>query len=298
MRKQDVGQWLNRRSEDAKVCVTDLIDHMITESKKIYAGTDMMRSPSGTRTRRSSTSRTGTRGSRTASSSPWAPRAPARFTMTWSPATRSRTPGASTRSALLTSSTPYVSTARHCPYGDARRIFGQGTPKEVWHLMEQTWTAVGVPTNARITEDFSGWERVCGKIIEAKGTIVPDENFRTGRRARKMHGDGERKTKLRKRDRKSTHLLDLPVNPALMGAYEVLLEPEGGAAAEGPYIGRFSRPPLSGGIGSRQQKQRLRAPRRRSRPPSRGGCRRSGRPGRPRPSASPRRSRRGAPSRG
>ena len=50
-----------------------------------------------------------------------------------------------------------------------------------------------------------------------------------------MHGEGERKTKLRKRDRKSTHLLDLPVHPALMEAYEDLLGPEGGgAAAEGP----------------------------------------------------------------
>jgi len=39
----------------------------------------------------------------------------------------------------------------------------------------------------------------------------------------------------------------------------------------GKVVGWFSRPPLSGGIGSRQQKQRLRAPRRRSRPPSRGG---------------------------
>ena len=121
--------------------------------------------------------------------------------------------------------------AWHYPYGDHRRIFGQGTPKEVWHLMEQTWTVVGVPTNARITEDISGWERVCDKIIEAKGCIVPDENFRTGRRARKMHGEGGRKTKLRKRDRKSTHLLDLPVHPALMGAYEDLMD---GAAAEGP----------------------------------------------------------------
>ena len=75
-------------------------------------------------------------------------------------------------------------------------------------------------------------ERVCDKIIEAKG---PDENFRTGRRARKMHGEGERKTKQHKRDRKTTHLLDLPVHPALMEAYEDLLGPEGGgAAAEGP----------------------------------------------------------------
>ena len=50
-----------------------------------------------------------------------------------------------------------------------------------------------------------------------------------------MHGEGGRKTKLRKRDRKTTHLLDLSVCPALKGAYEDLLEPErGGAAVEGP----------------------------------------------------------------
>ena len=41
-----------------------------------------------------------------------------------------------------------------------------------------------------------------------------DENFQTGRRARKTHVEGDRKTKLRKRDRKSTHLLELPVHPA------------------------------------------------------------------------------------
>ena len=50
-----------------------------------------------------------------------------------------------------------------------------------------------------------------------------------------VHGEGERKTKLRKRDRKGTSLPDLPVHLALMGAYEGLLGPEGGgAAAEGP----------------------------------------------------------------
>ena len=113
------------------------------------------------------------------------------------------------------------------PYDDPRRIFGQGTPKEVWHLMRETWTVVGAPSNARITEDISGWERVCDKIIEAKGAIVLDENFRTGRRARKMHGEGDRKTKLRKRDRKSTHLLELPVHPALKGAYAILMGLEG-----------------------------------------------------------------------
>jgi hypothetical protein len=80
------------------------------------------------------------------------------------------------------------------PYGDPRRIFGKGTPTEVWRLMIETGTVVGAPSDARITEDISGWERVCDKITEAKGTIALDENFRTGRRARKMHGEGDRKT--------------------------------------------------------------------------------------------------------
>jgi hypothetical protein len=72
-------------------------------------------------------------------------------------------------------------------------------------------------------------------FIEAKGCIVPDENFGTGRRARKMHGEGGRKTKPRKRDRKSSQLHHLPVHPALAVAFGDLLEPEGGgAASEGP----------------------------------------------------------------
>ena len=58
---------------------------------------------------------------------------------------------------------------------------------------------------------------------EAKGCIVPDENFRTGHRARRIHGEGERKTKLRKRDRKSTMHQELPVHPGLKSAYGSLM---------------------------------------------------------------------------
>ena len=89
--------------------------------------------------------------------------------------------------------------------------------------MEQTWTVIGAPSNARITEDISGWERVCRKIVEANGCIVLDENFWTGRRARKMHGEGMRTTKLRKRDRKSALALQLPIHPSLQGAYAILM---------------------------------------------------------------------------
>ena len=121
------------------------------------------------------------------------------------------------------------------PYGDPRRIFGLGTPREVWRLMIE---AIGAPSDARVTEGILGWKRVCDKTIEAKGCIDPDVNFRTGRRARKMHGEGERKTKLRKRDRKTTHPFDLPAHPALKGGCEDFLGPEGGwAAAEGPLFG-------------------------------------------------------------
>jgi hypothetical protein len=57
--------------------------------------------------------------------------------------------------------------------------------------MMETWVVVGTPSNARITKAISGWERVCDKITEAKGTIVLDENFRTARRAQKTHGEGD-----------------------------------------------------------------------------------------------------------
>ena len=69
---------------------------------------------------------------------------------------------------------------------------------------------MGVPANVRITESIPGWGRVCDRITEAKSSTVPDENFWAGRRARKMHGEGGRKAKLRKRGRKSTHQLDPP----------------------------------------------------------------------------------------
>jgi hypothetical protein len=99
---------------------------------------------------------------------------------------------------------------------------------EVWRLMVDTWTVVGALFNARVTEGIMGWERVCDKIIEAKGAIVLDENFRTGRRARKIHWEGDQKTKLRKREGRSENSLELPIQPALKGAYEIPMKLEGG----------------------------------------------------------------------
>ena len=119
------------------------------------------------------------------------------------------------------------------PIGDPRRIFNQGTPAGLWELMLETWATVGAPSNAHVAEDIAGWEVVCDKIIEAKGCIVPDEFFfRTGHRARRIHGEGERKTKLRKRDRKSAMHQELPVHPGLRSAYESLM---GNSEVAAPY---------------------------------------------------------------
>ena len=97
--------------------------------------------------------------------------------------------------------------------------------------MVETWTVIGAPSDSRITEGTSGWERVCGKIIETGGITFLDENFQTGRRAQKMHGEGDRKANHRKRERKSTHLPELPMHPALKGACAILMGLEGGGGA-------------------------------------------------------------------
>ena len=117
------------------------------------------------------------------------------------------------------------------PKGQAMRAkWNLGYVDAPWYCMTSTWMKCA-PTSDRIAEDIIKIVPMLDKIIEAKGTIVLDENFRTGRRARKMHGEGDRKTKLRKRDRKSTHLLELPVHPALKGAYAILMGLEGGEGA-------------------------------------------------------------------
>ena len=82
---------------------------------------------------------------------------------------------------------------------------------------------------------------VCDKIIEAKGCIVPDENFRTGHRARRIHGEDERKTKLRKRDRKSTMHQELPVHPGLKSAYEFLMGSSDAATPQSLLNPKFSQ---------------------------------------------------------
>ena len=71
---------------------------------------------------------------------------------------------------------------------DARR-FKLGTPAEVEDCMRRCWTLE--PTSARIVEDVQAFERVLGLIVEAKGCVVPDEATRHGRRVRKANAPAD-----------------------------------------------------------------------------------------------------------
>ena len=62
---------------------------------------------------------------------------------------------------------------------DPRR-FKMGTPAEVASTMERAWTVE--PTMERVREDISALPRVLDRIIEVKGDVVPEINFRSGRR--------------------------------------------------------------------------------------------------------------------
>jgi hypothetical protein len=122
------------------------------------------------------------------------------------PANRPRTTGATTCSASRISSASCASTARWRGTTHTATPVGSSA-KEGPRRFGASWSRPGPPGACPRTRASRKASRGgCDKIIEAKGCIVPNENFRTGRRARKIHGEGGRKTKLRKRGSKSTHL--------------------------------------------------------------------------------------------
>ena len=85
-----------------------------------------------------------------------------------------------------------------------------------------------------IKEDYEGWPRVNTKIREAKGAMVPEENFRSGRSVIRIDGKkavgGLRTTRARKRDRISTQDKELATHPSSKEAEALLL---GGVSAVG-----------------------------------------------------------------
>jgi hypothetical protein len=85
--------------------------------------------------------------------------------------------------------------------GDPRK-FLTGTPKEMWSTMERCWQVE--PTSERIVEDVLAFPRVLRVIINAKGCVVADDQLRSGRRYVAVDERSELKHKPRDSQRKST----------------------------------------------------------------------------------------------
>jgi hypothetical protein len=65
--------------------------------------------------------------------------------------------------------------------------------------------AGGVPNLVQIVADIMAQPKTLDNIIAAKGCVVPDEDFRSGRRVRRSDGSGDCDQKVRKRQRVSTN---------------------------------------------------------------------------------------------
>ena len=98
--------------------------------------------------------------------------------------------------------------------------------------MSECWNHCA-PTPDRAKEKILRWPIVFNKIIEAGGAVVPELNFRSGRRVVRIdHKPGVTRTSnLRTRDHVGTLLLKLPSHLRLKDAERLLLGDAPDAAA-------------------------------------------------------------------
>ena len=94
---------------------------------------------------------------------------------------------------------------------DDPRKFRKDTQPMLWSSVCRVWKDVA-PSSERIVEDITALPRVLDRIIEAKGTIVPDIFFRTGRHYRSKADDRDLKCKPSRRQRIET-TLPRPLHP-------------------------------------------------------------------------------------
>ena len=112
-----------------------------------------------------------------------------------------------------------------------------GTPKQAWSSITRVWTVV--PTADRIKQDILAITERIRKLIDYKGALCPDEEFRglrNGRRYQAMLTDKELKNKPRAASRKETLVFqNIPIHPDCIRAKEMLIDPGAVAAAERAY---------------------------------------------------------------
>ena len=83
--------------------------------------------------------------------------------------------------------------------GPRRQRWNQGDKDKRFSVMEQVWLQVA-PTSDRIIEDIEHLPIVVEKIIEYEGALVPDEVIRSGRRALSDNDREKQPKKSRKRN--------------------------------------------------------------------------------------------------
>jgi hypothetical protein len=185
------------RGKSSKVCITSLIDHVIAESKRIYAGTphadtfiifhdglsqwweaeaqEYIR-VKGFRDRQLRCVGTTNMGNRYMGK------------VTGDSPEICRGLDAHGFADLKLSMAFHTSLTSTYAFADRRR-FGMGTPAEVWRTMCRCWEVE--PTSERLVEDILAFERVLQVIVEHNGCVVPDLFFRTGRRARRANDEAQ-----------------------------------------------------------------------------------------------------------
>ena len=116
------------------------------------------------------------------------------------------------------------SLAMYYPKGHAMRAkWNLGYVDAPWYCMTSTWMKCA-PTSDRIAEDIMKIVPELDKIIEAKGGVVPDEFYRTGRRWRRVDDKVDCTRKPGVRQRKAA-LVAKPYHPQLAAAYASLMDP-------------------------------------------------------------------------
>ena len=115
----------------------------------------------------------------------------------------------------------------------ARHVLPEG-PRDAakWDLgnVDALWTCMAetlvkcAPTSGRFVEEIVKILPVLDKTTEAKGEVVPDEFYLTGRRWRRVDSEGDCTRKPSVRQRKAT-LVARPYHPELAAAYAPLMGP-------------------------------------------------------------------------
>ncbi len=113
----------------------------------------------------------------------------------------------------------YASFTSLYPADDPRR-FHLGTPQQLLSSVIRTWRVT--PTSARIIEDVELLPDVLNKIIEARGCVVQDEEFRGLRSGRRAEGSGQLAPKVRKHQRLAQMASCVPDIPEIAEAKKLV----------------------------------------------------------------------------